>query len=74
MSGISFKLFALVAGHLFDSADCARQVACRSVEPVQEQPLGNEEFPQINEKTTWERSLACNQLDYLPKGHTYVES
>jgi hypothetical protein len=63
MSAIPFKLFALVAGHVVTLLIVLVRWPAPALRLCKSNLLGNEEFPQINEKTSWERSLACNQLD-----------
>jgi len=62
MSAISFKLFALVAGYILTLVIALVRWPAPALNLCKSNLLGNEEFPQINEKTSWERSLTCTQV------------
>jgi len=61
MSAISFNLFALVAGYILTLVIVLVRWPAPALNLCKSNLLGNEEFPQINEKTSWERSLTCTQ-------------
>ena len=63
MSAIPFKFFALVAGHVMTLLIVLVRWPAPALNLCKSNPLCNEEFPQINEKTSCERSLACRQRD-----------
>jgi hypothetical protein len=63
MSAISFKVFHLVADHFVTLLIALVRWPAQALNLCESNLLSNEEFPQINEKTSWERSLACNRVD-----------
>jgi len=63
MSAISFKLFALVAGYILTLLILLVRWPAPALHLCKSNLLGNEEFPQINQKTSWERSLTCTRVD-----------
>jgi hypothetical protein len=74
MSAIPFKLFALVAGHVVTLLIELVRWPAPALNLCKMNLLGDEEFPQINEKTSWERSPACSQLDQPEAAYRHVES
>jgi len=54
-------LFALVAGYILTLVIVLVRWPAPALNLCKSNLLGNEEFPQINEKTSWERSLTCTQ-------------
>jgi hypothetical protein len=63
MSAISFKLFALVASYNVTLLIVLVRWPAPALNLCKSNPFRNEEFPQINEKTSWKRLLTCSQLD-----------